>query len=117
GKGRPADDPQLTVQIVLKAGEVLETGAGRKIVLGAQRVELQPADLGGWIHHRGWKLTNEQTARLVWPVYPHNPYANSPETDIRYAVGALSVPLRLKEHPTRYVRTNEQAITFVLEVR
>jgi hypothetical protein len=28
--------------------------------------------------------------RLVWPVYPFNPYSDSPETDLRYAVGALS---------------------------
>ena len=31
GKGRPADDPKLTLQLCLKSGEMLETGAGQKI--------------------------------------------------------------------------------------
>jgi len=116
GRGRPADDPQLTLQLCLKPGETMETGAGRKITVGAERIELQPADLGGWISHHGWKLKLDPAARLVWPVFPHNPYANSPETDVNTAVGALSVPLRLKSQPGRYIRTNEQEIVFVLEV-
>ncbi len=116
GRGSPADDPQLTLQLCLKPGEVSETGAGRKFTLGSERIELQPADLGGSISHRGWKLKLDPAARLVWPVYPHNPYSNAPETDINYAVGALSVPLRLKAQPGRYIRTNEQEIVFALEV-
>jgi hypothetical protein len=117
GCGRPADDPQLTLQLCLKPGEMLETGAGRKITIGPERIELQPADLGAWIRHRGWKLTLDPTAKLVWPIYPHNPYSNAPETDIQYAVGALSVPLRLKSQPGRYIRTNEQEIVFGLEAQ
>jgi hypothetical protein len=31
-------------------------------------------------------------------------------------VGALSVPLRLKAQPGRYIRSNEQEIAFVLEI-
>ncbi|MGE0128302.1 MAG: hypothetical protein AB7U82_09505 [Blastocatellales bacterium] len=116
GRGQPADDPQLTLQLCLKPGETMETGAGKKITLGAERIELQPAALGGWISHRGWKLKLDPAARLVWPVYPHNPYSNSPETDINAAVGALSVPLRLKPQPGRSIRANEQEIVFVLEV-
>jgi hypothetical protein len=116
GRGRPADDPQLTLQLCLKPGEALETGAGRKFTLGSERIELQPADLGGSISHRGWKLKLDPAAQLVWPVYPHNPYSNSPETDINYAVAALSVPLRLMAQPGRYIRTNEQEIVFALEV-
>jgi hypothetical protein len=116
GRGRPADDPQLTLQLCLKPGETMETGAGRKIMLSAERIELQPADLGGSISHHGWKLKLDPAARLLWPVFPHNPYTNSPETDINHAVGALSVPLRLKSQPGRYIRTNEQEIVFALEV-
>jgi hypothetical protein len=116
GRGQPAADPQLTLQLCLKPGETIETGAGRKLVLNAERLILQPADLGGWIRHRGWKLKLDSTAQLVWPVYPHNPYTNAPETDLNYAVGALRVPLRLKSQPGRYIRTNEQEIVFVLEV-
>ena len=117
GRGNPAADPRLTLQLVLQAGATLETGAGKKITLSNERIELQSAEIGGWISHRGWKLKVDPTAKLVWPVYPFNPYANAPETDIKYAVGALSVPLRLKPQPGRYIRTNEQEIAFVLEAQ
>ncbi len=116
GAGRPADESQLTLQLCLKSGETLETGAGKKIVLSSERVDLQPSDLGGWIGHHGWKLKIDPAARLVWPVYPFNPYTDSPETDIKYAVGALSVPLRLQEQPGHHIRSNEQKIEFKLEV-
>jgi hypothetical protein len=112
GKGRPADDPKLTLQLCLKAGETLETGAGQKVELGEKSIELE--SLGGWIRHRGWALEVDPSARLVWPVYPFNPYSNTPETNIEYAVGALTVPLRLKSQAGRYVRPNEQEILFRL---
>ena len=117
GRGNPAEDPRLTLQVCLKAGETLETGAGKKAVLGKERLELTPDELGGWIRHRGWTMKLDPTARLVWPVYPHNPYANGPETDIERAVGALSVPLRLKAQPGRYIRTGEQEIVFTITVK
>jgi hypothetical protein len=116
GRGEPAEDPRLTLQLCLKAGEPLETGSGRKVMLGADRVELPPADLNGLIRHHGWTMKVDPTARLVWPVYPHNPYANAPETNIEYAVGALSIPLRLKSRPGHYIRANEQEIAFTLRV-
>lgn len=115
GKGRPAAEAQLTLQLCLKPGETLETGAGKKITLSAERIELQPSDLGGWISHRGWKLKLDPAARLVWPVYPYSPYANAPETELKYAVGALSVPLRQKADPLHFIRVNEQEIVFVLQ--
>ena len=114
GKGRPADEARLTLQLCLKAGETLETGASKKFVLGNEQVSLQSAELGGWIRHHGWTLKIDPSARLVWPVYPHNPYANGPETSLEYAVGALSTPLRQKAVPGKYVRPNEQQISFVL---
>lgn len=114
GKGKPAEEPQLNLQLCLKAGETLETAAGKKILLGAERIELQPDDLGGWIRHHGWTLKIDPTARLVWPVFPHNPYADAPETKLEYAVGVLSVPLRLKSQKDRYVRPGEQEIQFAL---
>lgn len=91
-------------------------GAVRKLTLSAERIELQPADLGGWLSQRGWRLKLDPTAKLVWPIYPHNPYSNAPETNLQWAVGALRVPLRLQSQPGRYIRTHEQAIEFVLEV-
>ena len=114
GRGTPAEEPRLTLQLCLKAGETLETGAARKVALAGERIELQPSDLGGWIRHHGWTMKVDPEARLVWPVYPHNPYADAPETEIRYAVGALSVPLRLKSRPGHYVRAGEQEISFAL---
>ncbi len=116
GRGRPAEDPRLTLQLCLKAGETLETGAGRKFLVGAERIQLEPADLGGWIRHHGWTLKPDPAARLLWPVYPHNPYADAPETSLERAVAALWVPLNLKPRPGKYVRPRDQEISFALSV-
>jgi hypothetical protein len=116
GRGRPAEDPRLNLQLCLKAGETLETGAGRKITLGSERIELAPAELGGWIRHHGWKMKIDPTARLIWPVYPHNPYTNAPEVSLERAVGALTVPLRLAPRPGHYIRTGEQEIVFTITI-
>jgi hypothetical protein len=107
----------VTLQLVLKSGETLETGAGRKIVLGSEPVELAPEAIGGWLRHRGWTLHVDPAARLVWPIYPYNPYAGAPETTLEHAVGALSVPLRLKSRPGHYVRPGEQEIAFSIETQ
>ena len=114
GKGTPPEEARLTLQLCLKPGEELETATGKKIALSAERVELGPEELGGWIRHHGWTLKVDPTAKLAWPVYPYNPYAAAPEKELRYAVGALSVPLHLKSQPGRYVRPNEQEIAFTL---
>jgi len=58
----------------------------------------------------------DPTARLEWPVYPYDPYADAPEKGLDHAVGALSVPLRLNARPGHSVRPNEQEISFVVEV-
>jgi hypothetical protein len=116
GKGTPAEEPRLTLQLRLKAGETLETGAGKSIVLGAEKIELSAAELGGWIRHHGWTLKVDPAARLVWPVYPFDPYANAPESGVDHAVGALSVPLRLTPQRGRYVRPAEQEILFDLGI-
>jgi len=71
GRGR-LRDAQLNLQLVLKAGETLET-AKTKIVLDEKRVELGPDQIGGWIRHRGWTLRVDSTARLLIlrKVMPH----------------------------------------------
>jgi hypothetical protein len=112
GKGDPPEDARLTLQLCLRPGEALETEAGSRINLSADRVELDCGDIGGWIRHHGWMLKTDSQARLIWPVYPFNPYANGPETSLDHAVGALSVPLQLK--PGKYVRPGEQRISFSL---
>src|SRR5437867_6567239 len=72
GKGTPAVDPRLTLQLCLQPGEVLETGAGRKIVIGPERIELSADELGGRLRHHRWQMKVDPTARLIWPVYPHD---------------------------------------------
>jgi hypothetical protein len=113
GRGRPAEDSKLTLQLCLKGGEPLETGAGRKLAVGGEKIELGPADIGGWIRHHGWTMKVDPTARLVWPVYPHNPYGGGRESRLDRAVAALSVPLALKAG-RKYVRAREQEIAFTL---
>jgi hypothetical protein len=117
GKGSPPETAQLTLQLVLKDGELLETGAGRKFTVGTDRINLGPADIGGSIRHRGWTLKASPTASLRWPIYPHNPYADAPEKSLTYAVAGLSVPLELKQVPGKYVRPKEQQITVMLEAQ
>jgi hypothetical protein len=92
-KGTMANS-QLTLQLCLKAGRTLETCTGRKLLLDATKINLGPADIGGWIHYPCWKLKTEAPVRLIWPVYPYNPYGDAPETSLDHAVAALSVPLR-----------------------
>ncbi len=112
----PTENGRLTLQLVLKAGEELETGTGKKIVLGADRIELGPADLGGSIRHHGWTMRIDPTARLVWPVFPFNPYGNAPETNLEWAVGALSVDLHPAKPADPAIRHRAQEIDFVISV-
>jgi hypothetical protein len=116
GRGTPSEAARLTLQLCLKEGETLETAAGKKIELGTERVELAGAELGDWIRHHGWTLKVPASARLVWPVYPHNPYSDTSETRLDRAVGALSVPLELKAQKGHYVRPNELEIPFTVTV-
>jgi hypothetical protein len=114
GEGTPPEEAQLTLQLCLKPGEELETASGQRIKLGPEHLDLGPEALGGRIHHHGWTLEFDPTARLVWPIDPYNPYAAAPETTLDHAVGALSVPLRLKSRPGHFVRPDEQEIQFTL---
>jgi hypothetical protein len=113
GKGKPPEEAFATLQLVLKAGEMLIT-AKKQIVLSTDPVHLLPEDIGGSIRHHGWTLQVDPNARLDWPVYPFNPYANARETTLEHAVGALSVPLQLKSQPGHYVLPKEQEIKFTL---
>jgi hypothetical protein len=105
----------LTLQLCLKAGKPLETARSRS-VLGPTRIELGPAEIGGVIRHGGWTLKVDPSARLVWPVYPFNPYSNGPETELRYAVGALALPIKLERPADRALPWRRQEIAFELEV-
>jgi len=90
---------RLTLQLVLHAGETLETADGRTLQL-----DEKPLDIEGLssIRHHGWMLKLDQPARLIWPVRPYNPYANAPETGIEHAVGALVTELEGKQQMVRF---------------
>ena len=116
GRGTPGPDTRLNLQLCLKAGEAIETGSGKRVVLGADRVELKALDLQGRLAHHGWILEVPADASLTWPVYPHNPYADAPETNLAYAVGRLTLPLPLQARKGKYVRANELERVFRVRV-
>jgi len=87
---------EMHLQLVLKNGQELTTGSGKKIVLGDSRIELGDEELDGSLTHNGWTMRVPQGAHLSWPVYPFNPYKDAPETDISKAIGLLTMPLQLK---------------------
>jgi hypothetical protein len=106
-----SDEAHFALQLRPAPGAGFETGKV-KVSPGLERVDLQ--DVGGRVRHRDWTIHVDQTARLVWPVFPFNPYADGPETDPRHAVALLSVPLRLEARPGRRLRG--QVIRLALEV-
>lgn len=108
-------DALINLQLVLKPGEVLET-AQTKVTLDGNPIELTPEQIGGWIRHRGWTLKVPPNTRLTWPVLPFNPYSNKPETDLRYAVGRLYVPLKVEKNPGWALNWGRQNLDFTLEV-
>jgi len=93
---------QLHLQLMLKAGDTLETGAGRKIILGKEKIELSSDDLSGLIKHNGWTLHLPTGMHLEWPVYPFNPYKDAPETELERAIGVLSLTLHQKDEEFRF---------------
>ncbi len=97
---------RFNLQLMLKAGQTLETGTGKKIILGKEKIELGNEELGGLIRHNGWTLRLPPGIRLTWPVYPFNPYKDRPETELAQAIGRLSMPLKAED----------QVIPFTLEV-
>ena len=84
----------MNIQLMLIAGKTLETGAGRKIVLGEETIDWGDAELGGWIKHNGWTLMIPTGMHLSWPVLPFDPYKNRPEKELSRAIGRLYVPLK-----------------------
>jgi hypothetical protein len=113
GRGR-LEEAQLNLQLCLKAGEELET-AWTKVELGKDRLELGPDRIGGWIRHRGWTLRVDPAARLAWPVFPFSPYKNGPETELRHAVGVLTVPVEVRPPTEGALPWRRGEIAFGLE--
>src|SRR5438876_5852483 len=104
--GRMAE-AELNLQLVLKAGEALETATGRKVTLDEKPIRWSAEDVGKWVRHRGWTLLLPSGVRLTWPVYPFNPYRNGPETDLTHAVGTVSFALKGKQTISLAVEANE----------
>ena len=92
---------------MLRSGEILETGGGKRVKLSTEPLRLSPEDIGGWIRHGGWTLKTDAPVELEWPVYPYNPYSARPETGLAHAVGAC----RLELEP------RSQVVDFTLETR
>jgi hypothetical protein len=115
GRGRMGE-VQLNLQLVLKPGLPLET-ARSKVVLGEDRIELGPDEIGGWIRHHGWTLHVDPTSRLTWPVFGFNPYRNAPETELQHAVGVLTVPVRVQPPAEGPLNWRRQTISFSLVLR
>ena len=103
--GRMAE-AELNLQLVLKAGETLETATGRKVTLEDKPIRWGGGDVGKWIRHRGWTLLLPPAAGVSWPVYPFNPYRNGPETELAHAVGTVSLTLTGKQELVFAVETD-----------
>ena len=88
---------QLNIQLVIKPGQILETGTGKSIVPGTERIDLTGDELGEAITHNGWVLHLPVNAHLNWPVFPFNPYRDGPEISLENAVGVISVPLKQED--------------------
>jgi hypothetical protein len=88
---------ELHLQLMLKNGQELTTGSGKKIILGESKLDLGDEELGGSLTHNGWTMHIPPGIRLRWPVYPFNPYKDAPETNISKAIGLLTLPLQLKD--------------------
>lgn len=94
---------ELNLQLVLKAGLVLETGSGKKIKLGEDKIEWSDVELGGWIKHNRWTMQIPPGTHLSWPVYPYDPYKGKPETDLPNAVGRLFIPLKNEDQEFQFL--------------
>ncbi len=93
----------LNLQLMLIPGQSLETGAGRKIVLGEDKIEWSDAELGGWIKHTGWTLKIPDGMHLSWPVLPFNPYKNEPEKELSKAAGRLYSPIKNEDQDFQFI--------------
>lgn len=93
----------LNLQLILKSGEILETGAGEKIILSEDKIEWGDAEIGGWIKHNGWVMQIPSGMHLSWPIYPFNPYKDKPEIELSKAIGRLSIPLKNEDHEFQFI--------------
>ena len=59
-------------------------------------------------------MSVDPEAHLRWPVFPHQPYLDAPETSLEHAVATLSVRLIGRPTPDSLIRPGEQVISFTI---
>jgi hypothetical protein len=104
------EEAQLAIQLVLRPGELLETGKAR-VMLGPDRGERGPDDVAGLVPHRGWSLRVDSPGS-------YGPSSPTIPTRMRLrprwaSAGVLTVPIRPQEVGGRF---REQDVRFVLEI-
>jgi hypothetical protein len=84
----------LNLPVLIRPGQELLTGAGKKFMMGKEEIRLTGNEAGGFLRFGLWKLYLPEKARFLWPYYTYNPYGpvRVPE-DINFAVGVVSIPL------------------------
>lgn len=101
--GRPVEPWFTWVRKPIAAGPYLRTAAGERHRLTSARLDLAPAQIGGWIEYGGYRLRLPDTASLHWPVVPHNGYRKDGAG--RTYEGRIEVRLPLDaEHPEHRLR-------------
>jgi hypothetical protein len=58
--------------LVPRMNEPLETGAGERVTIDTEPLNLLPEQVGGEVTHAGYRLRLPSTASLHWPALPHN---------------------------------------------
>lgn len=87
------------VTLIPRLKEALRSSTGERAELEADVVEWTGAD-GAWFEHAGWRLSNPEGARLVWPALPHNAYTKGGEAGVGQARLVLALPF--SEDRSRY---------------
>ncbi len=110
GRGPAPQEAWLGLQLCLKPGEQLTAGSGQVVTIGSKPIDWDSKTIAGKLRHGLWTLHVDHDAQLQWPVYPYNPYRNRPETDPRFAVALLRLPLNLHADPAHWLQINEKLI-------
>jgi hypothetical protein len=76
-----------------RLGKPLATSAGTETLLSEEPIELNPAQIGGWVTHAGCRIHLPQSATLHWPALPHNPYRKDGRAGASEARIEIRIPL------------------------
>ena len=87
------------VTLIPHMDKALRSSTGECVELETDVIEWTGAH-GAWFEHAGWRLSNPEGARLVWPALPHNAYTKGGETGVGQA--RLVIALPFSEERSRY---------------